>query len=320
VTWSNDTRIGEVVIGVLTYKRIADIVALLPLLVEQAGQISERTRVVVVDNDPDGSAEEAIAALSLPEVTYAHEPAAGIAHGRNRVLDEAEGAHLLAFLDDDERPCEGWLTHLLATYRAERSAGVAGVVIPAPGLIDDPWIEAGGFFVRQRHATGQQLLAAGTANLLLDLRQVEALGRIRFDVDFGMTGGSDTMFTRTLIQRGGRIVWCDEAQVVDHIRVGRVTRAWVLQRAFRAGNSWSRTSVALQSNSLARLRVRLQLTACGGARVVAGLGRSTLGQVTRNLPHHARGRRTTARGLGMALGAWGFVYNEYGKNQASRAR
>ena len=320
MTTSSDLPIGEVVIGVLTYKRVADIVALLPLLVEQAAQIPERTRVVVVDNDPDASAEEAITTLSLPEVTYRHEAAQGIAHGRNRVLDEANGAHLLAFLDDDERPCEGWLTELMATYRVERSAGVAGVVIPAPGLVDDPWIEAGGFFVRQRHATGQQLPAAGTANLLLDLRQVDALGGIRFDVDFGMTGGSDTMFTRALIRRGGRIVWCDESQVVDHIRVDRVTRAWVLQRAFRAGNSWSRTSVALQSNPLARLPIRLQLTARGCVRVVVGLGRSVLGLVTRNLRHQARGSRTVARGFGMTLGAWGFVYNEYGKNQASRAR
>jgi succinoglycan biosynthesis protein ExoM len=315
----DDPAIGEVVVAVLTYKRTEDIAALLPLLVEQASQIPERTRVVVVDNDPAGSARGPVAALGLSEVTYVHEVQPGIAHGRNRALDEARGAHLLVFLDDDERPCEGWLVELLATYRTERSAGVAGVVLPAPGLVDDPWIEAGGFFVRQRHADGAEVPAAGTANLLLDLRQVERLGGIRFDAAFGMTGGSDTMFTRTLIQRGGRIVWSDRSRVVDHIRVARITRDWVLQRAFRAGNSWSRTSVALKAAGAARLLLRCRLTAAGLARMVAGSARAVVGVGTRNLRHQARGRRTLARGRGMILGAWGIVYNEYGKNQASRA-
>ena len=109
----------------------------------------------------------------------------------------------------------------------------------------DPWIAAGGFFVRQRHRTGTEQGAASTANLLIDLEELQRLGGIRFDEEFGLTGGSDTMFTRTITGRGGRIVWCDEAVVTDHVRTERVTRQWVLQRHFRSGNSWSRISVRL---------------------------------------------------------------------------
>ena len=318
MTSTYDDPIGEVVLAVATYKRVDDIVALLPLLVEQGNEIPEPTRVVVVDNDPDAGARDAVLALGLPDVTYAHEPAPGIAHARNRALDEAKGAHLVTFLDDDERPCERWLVALVDTYRRERCVAVAGVVLPAPGMIDDPWMKAGGAFVRQRHEDGAELEAAGTANLLLDLRQVEQLGGLRFDIAFGMTGGSDTMFTRTLVKRGGRIVWCDESKVVDHIRAARLNRAWYLQRQFRTGNSWSRTSVALADGPLRRLATRLELTAQGVVRILLGLLRWLVGSVTGNLEHRARGNRTVVRGYGFVLGAWGVIYNEYGKNEASR--
>jgi succinoglycan biosynthesis protein ExoM len=311
--------VGEIVVAVLTYKRVDDIVELAPLLVEQVRSLPGAGRVIVVDNDPEAGARQPIATLGLPEVSYVHETAAGIAHARNAALDAAADAHLLVFVDDDERPQNGWLRALVDTYLTTGATAVAGVVSPAVGYVDDPWIAAGEFFVRQRHRTGDVLPAASTANLLLDLRQVAALGSPRFDVAFGMTGGSDTMFTRTLVRRGGTIVWCDEAVVVDHIRVARITRSWVLQRAFRSGNSWSRTLIALEQRTLTRSVLRPWLSAKGIARIIGGTARELFGRVTRNLRHEARGRRSIARGAGMALGAWGVVYDEYGNNRASRA-
>jgi succinoglycan biosynthesis protein ExoM len=315
----NGNEVGELVVAVLTYKRVDDIVELAPLLLDQANSLTTPARVVVVDNDPEASARDPIAALQLDGVTYVHESAAGIAHARNAALDAAGDAHLLVFIDDDERPEPNWLGALVDTYRSTRATGVAGVVAPAPGLVHDDWIERGEFFVRKRHRTGATQPAASTANLLIDLRQVQALGAPRFDLAFGMTGGSDTLFTRTLVQRGGTIVWCDESVVIDYIRAARVTRAWVLQRAFRSGNSWSRTSVALIASPAKRLATRSLLTAKGLARIGVGAARELFGRVTGNLRHQARGRRSIARGSGMALGAWGVVYNEYGKNHASRA-
>ena len=80
---------------------------------------------------------------------------------------------------------------------------------------------------------------AATNNLLLDLGRIRALG-LEFDERFGLSGGSDTLFTRPLVARGGRMVWCDEAMVVDNVPAGRLTRDWVLRRALRSGNSASR--------------------------------------------------------------------------------
>jgi succinoglycan biosynthesis protein ExoM len=306
---TNRGQLGKVLIAVLTYQRNDDLVELLPLLVAQLGD--RAGEVLVVDNDPDGSAAPTVSEMGLPGVRYVHERQPGIAHARNRALDEAGDAHVLVFIDDDERPDAMWLTQLLDCYQREQSVAVAGAVIPDVGRIEDPWIEAGGFFVRARHRTGSEVPAASTANLLIDLRQLEALGSVRFDERFGLSGGSDTMFTRELLARGGRIVWCDEAIVTDYIRPARANRGWVLQRHFRSGNSWARTSVELSRAGWATLLVRLRLTFIGVARIVLGTMRSAFGVITRSLRHQARGSRTAARGTGMALGAWGRVYVEY---------
>ena len=315
---SSTDPLGSVVVAVLTYRRADDLLELLPQLVEQTTSVDETASVLVVDNDPAASGAAVVTALDLPAVRYVHEPTPGIASARNRVLDEVRGAHLLVFIDDDERPAQNWLSALVECYRRERCAAVAGAVLPDLSQVDDPWILAGGFFVRQRHAAGTELDTASTANLLLDLRQVERLGGARFDERFGLSGGSDTLFTRTLTRNGGRLVWCDEACVTDHIRVQRLSRRWVLQRHFRAGNSWSRTCVDLETRSVPRIRVRLALTTQGVVRIVLGALRVALGAAMRSVRHQARGSRTVARGSGMALGAWGGVYVEYKRGEARR--
>jgi len=114
-------------------------------------------------------------------------------------------------------------------------------------------------------------------------------------------------------------VWCDEAVVTDYIRTVRLTRAWVLQRHFRSGNSWARTSVELSKGGGATLLMRLRLTLAGVARIVLGTARSLFGTVARSPRHQARGSRTVARGTGMALGAWGRVYVEYRRKSADSA-
>jgi hypothetical protein len=109
------------------------------------------------------------------------------------------------------------------------------------------------------------------------------------------------------------MLWCDEAEVTDEVPVSRITRAWVLQRAYRSGNSWSRTSLALEPSRLGRLRIRAGLLSKGAVRLVGGSAQSLLGRVRGSMRHDARGRRTARRGAGMIAGAFGGVYSEYAR-------
>jgi len=296
----------RVVVAVLTYRRPADLAAVLPELVAQVGDVGGR--VLVVDNDPEAGARAAVDSFGAP-VDYVHEPAPGIAAARNRALDEAD-ADLLVFVDDDERPRPGWLVALLDTYRDSRPAAVVGPVVSEYEVPPDPWVSAGRFFDRRRLPTGTEIEVAATNNLLLDLAQV---GALRFDVRFGLTGGSDTLFSRALHRSGSRMVWCDEAVVVDVVPASRVTREWVLRRAYRSGNSWSRTSLVLADGPAAALGARLSCTARGVVRCLGGAARWGIGVLTGSVVHRARGRRTLMRGAGLVAGAWGGVYAEYGR-------
>lgn len=307
----------RVVVAVATYRRPDDLSAILPLLVAQAADSAHRARVLVVDNDPDGGARQTCLSLGLPAGCYVHEPEPGIAAARNRALDEAPDDDLLVFIDDDERPQPQWLERLVSTFETH---AVAGVIGPVHAVIDgelDPWISAGRFFVTPRRPTGTPMRIGATNNLLLDLAVIRRLG-LRFDERFGLSGGSDTLFTARLSAAGERLTWCDEAVVDNVVPAARTSREWVLRRQFRSGNTASRVEVELPSSPAGRLRRRFVQTARGSARVLTGAARAALGRVRSDLGHEAGGARTMARGAGMVAGAWGHVYQEYRRPPAAR--
>jgi len=306
-------------IAVLTYRRPDDVAAILPLLTQQARVgLAEGldVDVLVVDNDPGGAAEDSVRQFaSSPAaegvvVRYENEATPGISAARNRALIVSADRDLLVFIDDDERPSQHWLSSLLGTFRSAKSVAVVGPVISEYEIEPEPWIEAGRFFRRRRLATGTRVDVAATNNLLLDLRWLRAVD-LRFDLEFGVTGGDDTMFTREIGKAGGWIVWCDEAVVFDIVPRSRITRRWVVLRAFSSGNSWSLTSVKLRESRSERARTRLRLTADGGIRLAAGLARVVIGIVGLRQAQRARGVRTMARGAGMVAGAYGYRYREY---------
>lgn len=305
----------RVTVAVLTYKRPAYLLTMLPTLGDQVQAFAPGGRILVVDNDPDGTAREVVGELrtrGVP-VAYVVEAVPGIAAARNRAVDESGSHDLLVFIDDDETPRPGWLGALLMSHARHGAAAVAGPVVSEFEAEPEAWVRAGRFFIRPyKHRAGDRLAVAATNNLLLDLAVVRKMG-LRFDNAFGISGGSDTLFTRQMVRHGGEIVWCPEAVVVDRVPASRSTRSWVLRRSYRSGNVWSRTSLALAETPATRFRVRLVLAIGGGARCVGGLGRLTLGRLTRSLAEQAAGERALARGSGMLAGLMGMVYEEYAR-------
>lgn len=299
-------------IAVLTYKRVEQLVPLIHILREQAEKSDATASILVVDNDPAASARLPASAAVLGAGRYVHEPTPGIAAARNRALREATNSSLLVFIDDDEVPVEGWLQQLFDEYLRSWPVAVVGPVVSSYEKQPEPWIEAGRFFARRRLASGTRVDVAATNNLLLDLEWLRRQG-IEFDDAFGLSGGSDTLFSRQITAAGGEIVWCDEAVVHDMVPASRATRTWVLQRAYRSGNSWSRSSLALEASGVGRARVRTVLIARGTVRYVGGAIRELVGRVAGRLDAEAQGTRTRRRGAGMIAGAVGRVYSEYAR-------
>ena len=306
-----------VVIAMLTYRRPDDLAVAIPAVLDHADRTTPPATLLIVDNDPAGSAAAEVQRWADRGVRYVHEIEPGIAAARNRALAESAGFELLVFIDDDEHPEPGWLQALLDTHEKYRGVAVVGAVVSDYDAEPEPWIARGRFFDRRRLPTGTSTDVAATNNLLLDLAVVRRAG-LRFDPRFAHSGGSDTLFTRQLAQHGP-LIWCDEAVVVDRVPVTRLTRKWVLQRAFRSGNSWVRTSVLLAPTGPARLAVRGRETLRGTVRLSGGAARLAVGTMTGSVGQRARGRRTIARGAGMVAGAYGHVHEEYRRDPAAPA-
>jgi glycosyltransferase involved in cell wall biosynthesis len=244
-------------------------------------------------------------------VRYVHEPRPGIAAARNRALAEAGDAEVLVFVDDDELPTPSWLQQLIDHWMQWRCTAVAGPVIPRfEGGEPDPWVVGCGVFDRASRPTGTPVPGAATNNLLLHLPQLRKLD-LGFDEEFGLSGGSDSMLTRTMVKKGAVIRWCDEAAVWDYVPAARTTRSWVLKRSLRTGNGWSRVALALSGSPRRQWSVRLDLTLRGLVRIARGLRNLLLGTITWSIRHRAVGACQVATGVGVLLGAYGFISMEY---------
>ena len=297
-----------VVVAVLTFRRNAQLAQLLPLLIEQAAMVQPPAEVLVVDNDPHAAAATIAGQWA---VTYVHEPRPGISAARNRALDHAAEAGALVFIDDDGIPAPGLARHIGRTLarmavrcrRRPRGADLGGAPVSS-------WVRASAAFAPAVHPTGASMPGAGTGNLLLDVPQIARMG-VRFEESLGLTGGEDTMFTHTLVSRGGAIRWCQDAVVADIIAPDRVTRSWILRRDLRAGTTWSAMELTLAGSGRRRMCTRASLLARGVIKVPLGVAGLALGTIARDRVRAASGLRTAVSYLGMLCGAVGYYPQEY---------
>jgi glycosyltransferase involved in cell wall biosynthesis len=297
-----------------TFRRPEGLARAVPVILDQVHALDGQARLVVVDNDPDGGAAPLAARLGSLDtgLHYVLETRPGIAAARNRALDAAYelGAHALVFIDDDEVPEPGWLNALVTGWATWGCAAVTGPVTSVFEGPADEWVRASGMFDRTERVSGSVNPGASSANLLLDLRVLRSLG-IRFDEDFGLSGGSDTMLMHRLREMGGDIRWCQEAGVTEYVPASRSQHVWVVNRTIRTSNTWSRVAMRLAAEGSRTWRTRAEMTARGAYRLARGSARWVFGRLSRQVRHQARGAVDAASGLGIILGAYGVVRYEY---------
>ncbi len=303
----DDPRIS---VAVATFRRPDCLRRILPTLSRQLTDSRFSGEILVVDNDPAGGASDYVHSLPSARFRYAHEPEPGISAARNRALSLTLDSDLIIFIDDDEVPAPGWLDLLVGCWLIYRCAGISGPAVAQFEKPLDPWVSASGVFDRWTFRTGTIVQGAASNNLLLELRQLRELG-LEFDSRFGISGGSDTMLTRSITRRGGVIRWCDEAEVLDLIPAERTTRTWAVRRTFRTSNTWSRVHIAMAETATERLRQRGSLAARGVLRLSKGLGTLGIGAATRAIGRQAAGACAVASGAGVLLGAFGYTWHEY---------
>ena len=266
-------------------------------------------RVVVVDNDPAGSAREVCAQargwIEAPLV-YRIEKRRGIPQARNAALALAlEGADFAAFVDDDEVPSPQWLAELL---RVQAETGADAVAGPCEPVFEQPvprWVERGRFFERPRHATGERIGCAFTHNALARTHALASLDAL-FDERMALIGGSDGELFRRFAARGHAIVWADAAVVYEWVPRSRANARWLLARAYRVGTS----SAFVDRHHRERPVSAARLFAHGGWCVAKGATLLPVGALRgRAAALHAL--RLAAFGVGRLGGLAGVHHEEY---------
>ncbi|MGH8518496.1 MAG: glycosyltransferase family 2 protein [Panacagrimonas sp.] len=199
--------------------------------------------IVIVENDLIPTTEDAVTAfasrVAFP-VRYAVEPRKNISLTRNHTVRLASG-DWLAFVDDDERVPTHWLEKMLDTAILFDAEGVLGPVVCVPPPDAPPWIRRGNLYAEHHAITGapvrRERMWVGNALLRGDLVRAEPGP---FDEKMGLTGGEDSDMLARLTQRGMKIVWCEEAAVMEPVEPARLKPRWILLRAMRGGQTYAR--------------------------------------------------------------------------------
>ena len=211
--------------------------------------------IIVVDNNPDGSAAEIVAELvagSAVPLRYVAEPRPGISHARNTAIAAAQGRYL-AFLDDDQEAEPGWLNALLTAQREFAADVVFGPFHPVFSVPDNevPALARAKFTRDEAMPTGSSMPARsplfgspGISNTLL-VRDRCFLAPEPFHPALGFAGGEDTLLFRQLLRRGCKMIWCAEALAREAIPTERLTNGYLLRRAFNNGQISASTWGAL---------------------------------------------------------------------------
>jgi succinoglycan biosynthesis protein ExoM len=296
---------------IATYRRSERLAALLEDLGRQRRLPSE---VVVVDNDPAGSSravvERARAHCAPFPIHYDIQPEKNIALTRNRTVDLACG-DWLAFVDDDERAPSEWLADLARTATRYQADGALGPVVPILPASAPAWLRRGHFYEWARMPTGSVIpvnkLRFG--NVLLRAALLGA-GAVRFNADYGLTGGEDGDLLGRLAQQGARFVWCDQAIVHEPVETTRLSLRWLLLRALRGGQDFARHRLAGTYGPLSGAgRVWLFLRALGQSGVAGAL---VLVAWTRGRHRAAYWLLKAAANIGKLSILVGWHYREYG--------
>lgn len=252
----------ETTIVIPSYRRPDDLARAIASVLAQRG-MATRYEILVVDNDPDGSAQAVaaqMAAGSAIPIRYVHETRPGISHARNTGVANAVGRYL-AFLDDDEEADPHWLVHFLATLARFNADAVVGPVLPRfpDGAVIDTYRRH--VYTRDaRMPTGTKLLRWNIGNSIFDKTRCFTDPE-PFLPRLGRTGGEDTVFLRQLTRRGRSMVWCGEAIAWESVPADRLEPDYLLRRAFRGAQTATFVCTTVKPRELGRA-LRLMAGGC----------------------------------------------------------
>ncbi|MEW5423509.1 glycosyltransferase family 2 protein [Amorphus sp. 3PC139-8] len=225
-----------------TLRRPDRLVRAIRSLLDQALPVGVVLEIVVVDNAPEGGSEAVLASLCDPgahHLRVVHEPRLGVATARNAGLAAATG-DLVGFLDDDCTAAPDWLATRIACLEATEADAAFGPRLAHLERV--PERDADWFVTRFSQDLGfnDGSPVEGLCDYLPLPGSLYRRARCfpeadTFDQRLDQTGGEDILMFKRLAAAGRRLVWCDEAPVIEHVPATRLTHAYVWRRRYADG-------------------------------------------------------------------------------------
>ena len=210
-----------------------------------------RYEIVVVDNHSRDGTRGVIEEIQreAPNVRYVYEDVLGLSTARNTGTRHAR-APIVAFFDDDATAAPGWLAAMLKLIKEHPEAGAAGGPIEVGWPCEKPdWMpkDLQGYYGACNYGETRRFLTFPQypygSNMFVRVEHLDAIGGFREEVGAKgqniMSGDELDVFQR-LSAIGVKVVYEPTALVHHWVPKNRVTREWLLHRAYKHGFSNTR--------------------------------------------------------------------------------
>jgi glycosyltransferase involved in cell wall biosynthesis len=210
-----------------------------------------RYEIIIVDNASQDGTRDLISTYSkntpAPKISYIYEGHLGTSWARNAGWQAARGS-IIAYIDDDERAEQDWLSFLVKAMDENPMP-----VMAVGGAIRLDWdgqrpnwlpnsLER--YYSSVEMGPNARILANGeyllTSNLALHRIMFNELKGFRTDLGHVgnlESGGEDTELINRIRSSGGGIFYEPKAIVYHHIPKTRQRRRWIIARCYAAGLS-----------------------------------------------------------------------------------
>jgi len=235
---------------IATYKRPELLKKLMESLSIQRINNNIKVEIIVVDNDPLGSARNIMEDFKNPQnfdLKYFIQPIKNISLTRNKGVENSIGEYLL-FIDDDEIAAPEWIQSMVDTIQKYDADAAFGRVLSHFDGGTPEWIKRNPLFNRETSPTGTEAIYTRTGNCIIKMSLLKSIAG-PFDPEYGPTGGSDTHLFKRLKKQGAKFINCFEGWISEYVPQERATANYIIKRSFRAGNSFTRRYLELGKGS-----------------------------------------------------------------------
>lgn len=237
------SELFKVVIGIPTYRRPQTLRRLLGSIGKMILPDGIQVEVLVADNE--GAEGMGLALIESVKKGYRW-PLQGIAvlkrglsENRNELLQYGFGvlkADALVMLDDDMWVQPQWLDEVVRMQKETGAGIVTGQMVPVFPKGAQEWVFNLGIYQNSRHFTsGVVPMIWGAGNIIVMRDVWERWPEVQFNPAFSLTGGEDEDYFNSLKEKGVVFAYAPGAVSHEMFEGERITRRWVVWRAFRIG-------------------------------------------------------------------------------------